>query len=141
MVHENIIIRMLGASLYYRRVFSAQNMSVDDIRILLEGGAQLLLEYLSPGWVGFTLFLLSLPIPGVRVDWPDERLTEPSKKCPLRTFYPEFIRTNTIIFILNHFYPNKFLFIFLDLICCVFLFGNAQGSSPTGPNLGVRENV
>ena len=65
MMHENIVIRMQWASLYYRRVFSTKNMSVDGghvIKRVLQDGEQLLLEYLSPGWVEFTLFLLSLPI-------------------------------------------------------------------------------
>ena len=76
-MHENTTIQMLGASLYYRMVFSVQNMSVDggyDIRIFLEGGEQVLLEYLSPGWVEFTLFLLGLPIPGERVEGQTFRL-------------------------------------------------------------------
>ena len=76
-MHENIIIRMRSASLYYRRVFSTQNLSVDggyDIRILLEGGEQLLLEYLLPGWVEFTPFLLNFPVPGESVECQTIRL-------------------------------------------------------------------
>ena len=45
-------------------------MSIDgghDITLTMEGGEQLLLEYLSPGWVEFTLFLLGLTVPGDRV--------------------------------------------------------------------------
>ena len=75
-------------------------MSVDggyDIRILLEGGEQLFLEYLSPGWVEYTLFLLSLSIPGTGLNvrrfdfnWPDERFKEPSKRHRPSTSYPDF---------------------------------------------------
>ena len=39
-----------------------------DITLSMEGGEQLSLEYLSPGWVEFTLFLSSLTIPGERVE-------------------------------------------------------------------------
>ena len=75
MVHGNIVIRTQWASLNYRRAFSTQSRSADgehDIKMALEDGEKLLLEYLSPGWVEFTLFLLNLPIPGERVE--DQRL-------------------------------------------------------------------
>ena len=45
-----------------------------DIKIVLEDNEQLLLEYLSPGWVEFTLFLLNLPFPGGRVEGQTLRL-------------------------------------------------------------------
>ena len=54
MMHENILIRMQGASLYYRRVISTQNMSVDggyDIRILL-GRRGAALARISVAWLG-----------------------------------------------------------------------------------------
>ena len=68
---ENIDIRMLWPSTYYRRAFTTLSMSIDgghDINIELENDEELLLEYLSPGWVEFTLFLLSLAVPGERVE-------------------------------------------------------------------------
>ena len=77
MVHENIVIRIQWASLYYRRDFSTQSMSADgghDIKMVLEDGEQLSLEYLSPGWVEFILFLLNLPIPGEWVEGQTLRL-------------------------------------------------------------------
>ena len=92
MMHENILIRMQWASLFYRRVFSTQNMSVDggyDIRIILEGGEQFFLEYLSPGWVEFTLFLLSFPIPGEGVEGQTFRL-----RLARRTLQRAFKRTS-----------------------------------------------
>ena len=101
----------------------------NDIRMLLKGGEQLLLEYLSHRWVEFTLFLLNLPVPGECVEGQTFRL---------RTTYPEFIRTKTIIFILMQFHPNSFLYSLLEIICCIFLFGNAQWNSSTDPNLHVR---
>ena len=60
MAHEIIVIRIQWA-------LSTQSMSMDgghDIKMILEDGEQLLLEYLSPGWVEITLFLLNRPIPG-----------------------------------------------------------------------------
>ena len=78
-----------------------------DVKMLLEDGQQFLLEYLSPGWVEFTFFLLSLPIPGDRVrrfdsDWPDERCTEFLRKQPLQTFYCNAGHKN------YHFHPCSF---------------------------------
>ena len=77
MVQENIVIRIQWASLYFRRAFSTQSMSADGehgIKMVLEDGEQLLLEYLLPGWVEFTLFLMNLPIPGERVEGQTLRL-------------------------------------------------------------------
>ena len=77
-----------------------------DIKIVLEDSEQLLLEYLSPVWVKFTPFLLSLPISGKgsRVrrfgsNWHGERFKEPPKRRRLRAFYRENI-TNSFTFIL-----------------------------------------
>ena len=91
MVHENILIRLRWASLYYRRAFSTQSLSVDggyDVKMVLEDGEQFLLEYLSPGWVEFTLFLLSLPIPGDRVEGQTFRL-----RLARRTLHRVFKKT------------------------------------------------
>ena len=68
---ENTDIRLSWSSTYYRRLFSTLCMSIDsghDIHLKLENDEQLSLESLSPGWVEFTLFLLSLSIPGERVE-------------------------------------------------------------------------
>ena len=68
---ENIDIRLLWPFTYNRRAFTTLRMSIDgghDIHLKLENDEQLLLEYVSPGWVEFTLFLLSLTNPGERVE-------------------------------------------------------------------------
>ena len=120
MMHENIVIRMQWASLFYRRVFSTQNLSVDggyDIKIILEGGEQLFLEYLSPGWVEFTLFLLSLPIPGEGVEGQTFRL-----RLARRTLQRAFKKTSPPDFLsgihLNkndHFHPNFIIHRFIPI--------------------------
>ena len=71
MIHDNIAIRVTWDSIFYRREFATRFMTIDgghDVQLLMESGEQLLLEYLSPGWVEFTVFLLSLTIPGERVE-------------------------------------------------------------------------
>ena len=71
MIRENIAIRVAWNSIYYRREFALRFMTIGgghDITLSMEGGEQLSLEYLSPGWVEFTLFLSSLTIPGERVE-------------------------------------------------------------------------
>ena len=68
---ENIDIRLLWPSTYYRRAFTTLRMSIDGgqaVHFKLENDEQLLLECSSPGWVEITLFLLSLTIPGERVE-------------------------------------------------------------------------
>ena len=92
MMHENIVTRMQWASFYYRRDFSTQNMSVDgghDVKIVLEDGEQLLLEYLSPARISVACLFQGK---GSRVrqvgsDCHDEGFKEPSKRRRLRTFY------------------------------------------------------
>ena len=71
MSRENIDIRLLWPSTNNRRAFTTLRMSIDgghDVYLKLEKDEQLLLKYLSPGWVEFTLFLLSLTILGERVE-------------------------------------------------------------------------
>ena len=75
-----------------------QNMSVyggHDIKIVLEEGEQLLLVYLLPGLVEFTLFLLSLPIPEERVDGQTFRL-----RLARRTLQEAFKKTSPLDFLL-----------------------------------------
>ena len=71
MCWENIDIRLSLPSTYYLRAFTTLRMSIDsghDIHPKLENDEQLLSEYSSPGWVEFTLFLLSLTIPGNKLE-------------------------------------------------------------------------
>ena len=49
MIRETIAIRVIWNSILFRRVFFVQSMTIDgghDIKLLTEGGEQLLLEYL-----------------------------------------------------------------------------------------------
>ena len=73
------------------------NMSVyggHDMKIVLEEGEQLLLEYLLPGCVEFTLLLLSLPIPDERVEGETFRL-----RLARRTLQRAFKKTSTLDFL------------------------------------------
>ena len=86
-------------------------------------GEQLLLVYLSPGCVEFTPFLLSLPIPGNRVDGQTFRL-----RLARQTLQRAFKKTSPPDFLswihLNknyHFHPNSFSsYNLLAIIYCIF---------------------
>ena len=145
-MHEIIIIRIQWVYLYYRRVVSTRNRSVDggyDIRTILQGGEQLLLEYLSPGRVEFTLLLLSLPIPGKKVEGQTFRL-QLARRTVNRAFKktspPDFYRkniTNSITFTFHCFVPTTYLKQSIESV----LFDNTQRNSSTDPNLKDREKV
>ena len=106
MIRENIAIRVAWNSIYYRGEFALRFMTIGgghDITLSMEGGEQLSLEYLSPGWVEFTLFLSSLTIPGERV-----KGTAGSTRTPTRVQEDDAPGLHLIILINKnyHFHPH-----------------------------------